>query len=61
MHDILTAGGTLEIVLLARCASEEDSLALETEWVGKLTEAGHDLSNRWRVHQDVIKQVRLRR
>jgi hypothetical protein len=61
MHDILAAGEILEIVLLARCVSEEGSLALEAEWVGKLTEAGHDLSNRWRVHQDAIKEVRLRR
>lgn len=58
MHEIVTAGGTLEFVVLARCVSEEQSLAAETEWVGKLTEGGHELTNKWLVHQDVIRRIK---
>lgn len=58
MHDILSAGGALEIVLLERCANEEESLALETKWVGKLAEEGNNLTNRWKTHQDIIASIR---
>lgn len=58
MHEIVTSGRTLEIVLLSRCVDEAESLALETEWVGRLAREGHDLTNKWLIHQEIIKASR---
>ncbi len=44
MHGILTNGGTLEFILLEKCADEEASLAREMEWVGRLAAGGHRLT-----------------
>lgn len=58
MHEIVTSGRTLEIVLLSRCVDEAEALALETEWVGRLAREGHDLTNKWLIHQAIIKASR---
>ncbi len=55
MHEIVSSGGTLEIVLVAHCTSEAESLQAETEWVSRLTREGHELLNKWVIHQEAIK------
>lgn len=58
LRDILSAGGTVEFLLLEQCESEEQSLAVETKWVRILARKGHSLTNRWLEHQKIIKEAR---
>jgi len=57
MHEILANGGTLEFVLLEKCTDEEASLIREMGWVGRLAAAGHRLTNRWLIHQEIIQST----
>ena len=57
MHRILTIGGTLEFVLLEQCKDEAASLVAESQWVRKLASANHALTNRWLIHQTIIKSA----
>ncbi|MBO9581009.1 MAG: GIY-YIG nuclease family protein [Sphingobium sp.] len=57
LRDILSAGGTVEFLLLERCENEAQSLVMEAKWVGILATEGHSLTNRWLDHQRIIREV----
>jgi hypothetical protein len=55
MHGIVTKGGVNAICDTRILQDEEYSLDAETKWVQKLTAGGHILTNKWKIHQEVVE------
>lgn len=58
LAEILARGEDPIFKVVQNCATEEESLIAESEWVKRCSQRGYDLCNRWKEHRELQELFR---